>query len=56
MVPLQLLAAVAVSWVSMIIGYSSAYTAPAEQSLEDDFKLSSESVSPQHFVYYIKII
>ncbi|XP_049826346.1 facilitated trehalose transporter Tret1-like isoform X2 [Aethina tumida] len=41
----QLLAAVAVSWVSMIIGYSSAYTAPAEQSLEDDFKLSSESMT-----------
>ncbi|CAH0562563.1 unnamed protein product [Brassicogethes aeneus] len=41
----QLLAAVAVSWVSMIIGYSSAYTAPAEHSLEEDFGLKDDKMT-----------
>ncbi|CAH1985406.1 unnamed protein product [Acanthoscelides obtectus] len=41
----QLLAAVAVSWVSMIIGYSSAYTSPAEHSLENDFGLDKVKMS-----------
>lgn len=41
----QLLAAVAVSWVSMIIGYSSAYTSPAQLSLEADFHFVGDEVS-----------
>lgn len=41
----QLFAAVAVSWVSLIIGYSTAYTSPAQLSLERDFNLTSNEMS-----------
>ncbi|XP_072402989.1 facilitated trehalose transporter Tret1-2 homolog isoform X1 [Diabrotica undecimpunctata] len=41
----QLFAAIAVSWVSLIIGYSTAYTAPAQLSLERDFSFSSNEMS-----------
>ncbi|KAJ8930851.1 hypothetical protein NQ314_016270 [Rhamnusium bicolor] len=41
----QLLAAVAVSWVSMIIGYSSAYTSPAQLSLEAEFRFTGNEMS-----------
>ncbi|XP_050313235.1 facilitated trehalose transporter Tret1-like isoform X3 [Anthonomus grandis grandis] len=41
----QLLTAIAVSWVSMIIGYCSAYTSPASISLERDFSLSKVEMS-----------
>ncbi|XP_018578883.1 facilitated trehalose transporter Tret1-like isoform X2 [Anoplophora glabripennis] len=41
----QLLTAVAVSWVSMIIGYSSAYTSPAQLSLEAHFNLEEDKMS-----------
>ncbi|CAG9759427.1 unnamed protein product [Ceutorhynchus assimilis] len=41
----QLITAIAVSWVSMIIGYCSAYTAPASISLERDFHLDSSKFS-----------
>ncbi|KAJ8923788.1 hypothetical protein NQ315_010370 [Exocentrus adspersus] len=41
----QLLAAVAVSWVSMIIGYSSAYTSPAQLSLEQEFRIGGNEMS-----------
>lgn len=45
----QLLAAVATSWVSMIIGYSTAFTSPAQASLEKEFSLKDVEVSPQFF-------
>ncbi|XP_057659562.1 facilitated trehalose transporter Tret1-like [Diorhabda carinulata] len=41
----QLFAAVAVSWVSLIIGYSTAYTSPAQLSLERDFNLTNNEMS-----------
>ncbi|KAJ8949160.1 hypothetical protein NQ318_012908 [Aromia moschata] len=41
----QLLTAVAVSWVSMIIGYSSAYTSPAQISLEKEFSITQNQMS-----------
>ncbi|XP_066259015.1 facilitated trehalose transporter Tret1-like isoform X2 [Euwallacea similis] len=41
----QLLTAIVVSWVSMIIGYCSAYTSPAALSLERDFKLDENKLS-----------
>ncbi|XP_060516393.1 facilitated trehalose transporter Tret1-like isoform X5 [Cylas formicarius] len=41
----QLLTAIAVSWVSMIIGYCSAYTSPAAISLERDFDLDATKLS-----------
>ncbi|CAH1158635.1 unnamed protein product [Phyllotreta striolata] len=39
----QLFAAIAVSWVSLIIGYSSAFSAPAEHSIKRDFNLQGDS-------------
>ncbi|XP_050313233.1 facilitated trehalose transporter Tret1-2 homolog isoform X1 [Anthonomus grandis grandis] len=44
-IKMQLLTAIAVSWVSMIIGYCSAYTSPASISLERDFSLSKVEMS-----------
>ncbi|ENN81138.1 hypothetical protein YQE_02505, partial [Dendroctonus ponderosae] len=41
----QLITAIAVSWVSMIIGYCSAYTSPASISLERDFNLDSAKLT-----------
>ncbi|KAL1492952.1 hypothetical protein ABEB36_011111 [Hypothenemus hampei] len=41
----QLLTAITVSWVSMIIGYCSAYTSPASLTLERDFKLDPSKLS-----------
>lgn len=41
----QLFAAIAVSWVSLIIGYSTAYTAPAQASLETDFEFTDNEMS-----------
>ncbi|XP_030748418.1 facilitated trehalose transporter Tret1-2 homolog isoform X2 [Sitophilus oryzae] len=41
----QLLTAIAVSWVSMIIGYCSAYTSPASLSLERDFNLDPGKIT-----------
>ncbi|XP_076261729.1 facilitated trehalose transporter Tret1-like isoform X1 [Rhynchophorus ferrugineus] len=41
----QLITAIAVSWVSMIIGYCSAYTSPASISLERDFQLEYSKVT-----------
>ncbi|XP_028143751.2 facilitated trehalose transporter Tret1-2 homolog isoform X1 [Diabrotica virgifera virgifera] len=41
----QLFAAIAVSWVSLIIGYSTAYTAPAEYSLRRDFGFNDNEIS-----------
>lgn len=41
----QLLTAIAVSWVSMIVGYTSAYTAPAELSMEEHFKIGKSEMS-----------
>ncbi|XP_060516389.1 facilitated trehalose transporter Tret1-2 homolog isoform X2 [Cylas formicarius] len=44
-IKIQLLTAIAVSWVSMIIGYCSAYTSPAAISLERDFDLDATKLS-----------
>uniref|UniRef100_W4VS80 Putative sugar transporter n=2 Tax=Phaedon cochleariae TaxID=80249 RepID=W4VS80_PHACE len=41
----QLFATLAVSWVSLIIGYSTAYTSPAQASLELDFGFTSLEIS-----------
>ncbi|KAG5877579.1 hypothetical protein JTB14_003730 [Gonioctena quinquepunctata] len=41
----QLLAAIVVSWVSLIIGFSTAFTAPAQESLERDFKFGANEMS-----------
>lgn len=41
----QLITAIAVSWVSMIIGYCSAYTSPATISLERDFKVDKNQLT-----------
>lgn len=44
-IKMQLVTAIAVSWVSMIIGYCSAYTSPASDSLKTRFNIGDPEIS-----------
>lgn len=44
-IKMQLVTAIAVSWVSMIIGYCSAYTSPASDSLKTRFTIDDPEIS-----------
>lgn len=41
---LQVIAALSVSLVSMVVGFVSAYTSPAAESMKDELELSDEKV------------
>lgn len=41
----QLITALVVSWVSMVIGYTSGYTSPADTSLRKDFNIGDQEMS-----------
>lgn len=44
----QLVTALIVSWVSMLVGYTSGYTSPADKSLRSDFGIGENEVSNVH--------
>ncbi|XP_044764963.1 facilitated trehalose transporter Tret1-like isoform X2 [Coccinella septempunctata] len=41
----QLVTALIVSWVSMLVGYTSGYTSPADKSLRNDFSIGDNEMS-----------